>query len=1135
MVSNKKTETAMARASNRKKVFSLLLIMAAVSMAVGGTALFLPYRTTLEQQRTRLVEMVQSQARLIQAIARFDVLYSKEDHPEGARMATLSQVIDANEELQGFGKTGEFILGERRGDQIVFILESHRQDYARHTIPKPVAMDSDLAEPMRRALSGMSGTVIGLDYAGHEVLAAYEPIPELKVGLVAKIDLAEVRAPFIRTGALALGVALLIIGLGSVAFLRVTNPITRQLEESERRYRQIVEEASDIVYTADLEGRFTYVNQPGLKLTGYPEDKLIGIHFTELVTPEWRERVQLFYRQQLEEGVHDTTLEFPITTQAGEEKWVEQKVALLTEDDQVTGVQSIVRDITERKAVEEALKKALETTETILRGMPIGVMVVGRDKKIRRINETALLMMGAMEKDVVGKICHQNMCPAQEGQCPVWDLGNTIDNSERVVLHSSGEQIPVMKTALPMVLDGEEILLETFVDITERKQAEEELRESEERLSRFMESATDGFTLFDAELNLVEINNATMKLFPAGTKREDLIGQNVTDLNPTLKKSGRYDEYLKVIKTGEPFFVEDMIPGPKFADTHLSVKAFKVGDGLGIINTDITERKRAEEELRRAKEAAEEASRAKSEFLANMSHEIRTPMNGIIGMTQLALDTNLTNEQQEYLNAVAASADSLLGLLNDILDFSKVEAGKLALEQTDFRLRGVLGGALKSLAVRAGEKDLELALRIPPETPAALVGDPGRLRQVVVNLVGNAIKFTEEGEVVVDVEEESSGDDEVTLHFAVSDTGIGISEEKIGRIFEAFTQADSSTTRTYGGTGLGLAISSQLVGLMGGRIWLESEAGQGSTFHFTARFGLQAEGTPTAVTEILNGLPVLIVDDSETSRSILEAMLSHWGTSPTTAGDGDAAIKALKQASDKGQPFSLVILDANMPDVDGFDVAAAIQREPGLADHIIMMLDSLGLKNSLEHCRKLGIRNSIVKPVNQSDLLDALMKTGIVSDALAEGHADLAMDTEAKPSSVFAQEGPVRRLHILLAEDNPVNQKLAVRILEKMGHSVTVADDGEEALAALAGKDFDLVLMDIQMPKMDGFETTMAIREQERETGGHIPIIAMTAHALKGDRERCLAAGMDEYVGKPIQIEALHKVLQMVIDQGAEN
>jgi len=675
----------------------------------------------------------------------------------------------------------------------------------------------------------------------------------------------------------------------------------------------------------------------------------------------------------------------------------------------------------------------------------------------------------------------------------------------------------------------DERTLELEQEVADRQRAQEALRESEGRIRLLLDSTAEAIYGINREGKCTFCNPATLRLL-GHEKGDSLLDKDMhSAMHHTRPDGTPYPveecQIFNSLHSGEGVHSDEEVfwraDGTSFPVEYWAFPIRKEGEAVGAVVTflDITERKRAQAALLEAKEAAEAASRAKSEFLANMSHEIRTPMNGIIGMTELALDTTLTAEQRDYLNLVRSSADSLLRIINDILDFSKIEAGKLELEKTEFGIRDLLGETLKTLALRADKKTLEMLARVSPKVPATLVGDPTRLRQLIVNLVGNAIKFTEEGNILVDVQLESIAGDEVRLHISVSDTGMGIPIEKQHMIFESFAQADGSTTRRFGGTGLGLTISRHLVELMGGHIWVESEIGKGSTFHFTCNLQ-QGTAVTTHRERIagrsLPGLNVLIADNNAMNREILVEMLTNWHMNPTQADSGARALEILETAQHAGRAFPIVLLDALMPIIDGFQVMQRIRSNPALAGAVIMMISADRHMIDTARCHELGVRWCLTKPIGQSELLDAILL------ALGQGIVEERLIESTVPPSREKLEG--RPLNVLLCEDNSVNQKLAIRLLEKAGHRVSLARNGREAVAAWenAGTPgFDIVLMDIQMPEMDGMEATAAIRDREKKSGNHIPILAMTAHAMRGDKERCLASGMDGYISKPIHPDGL--------------
>ncbi|HLP18079.1 MAG TPA: PAS domain S-box protein [Bacteroidota bacterium] len=807
-----------------------------------------------------------------------------------------------------------------------------------------------------------------------------------------------------------------------------------ELRASEERFRLISETMRDLICLMNPDGTLTYISPSVRDLLGYMPTELQGRTPFRLLHPDDTKRV-LVQAQASITSLNETVIRHRLKKNDGSYVWFETMTQVVRDaSGTVIRYQTVSRDITKRRAAEEAFKESAHRLGMIIESVEEGITLADENGKFEIFNSKMVQLTGyTLEEANASSDFSLLLYPdeadrliALEGLTIVLENGHGPE-SESVITKKSGERRTLLVSTSKVSVGDRTMFLSAYRDITDRKVIEEELARNNEEL-------------FEAKYQ-AEVQAGVLQM-----QTQELID---------------------------------------------------------------------------AREEALEVSRLKSEFVANMSHEIRTPMNGIIGMTGLLLDSGLSNEQHEYVDIIRSSGEALLTIINDILDFSKIEAGKLTMETLDFNVRTTVEETVEVMAHRAEEKKLELVCLVYNDVPLDLRGDPGRLRQIMTNLLGNSIKFTERGEVIIRVQKEEETDTEARLRFAITDTGIGISKEAKDRLFQPFMQADGSTTRKYGGTGLGLAISKQLVEMMRGEIGVESEPGKGSTFWFTAVFEKQQQARPSAAPRVtLSGVRLLIVDDNATNRKVVQHQVQPWGIAPGIAENASQALDLLRSSLSAGTPYDLAVLDMQMPEMNGMQLATAIKADPGLRKTKLILLTSLGVQDKAE-LEAAGIEATLTKPVRQSDLYDAIIR-------VIKPQVDQAQQTAAAAvasASALADNAEFSHVRILVAEDNIVNQKVAKRMLEKIGCTVDVVADGLEAVHALGNAPYDLVLMDCQMPEMDGFEATRQIRMRE-EDGRHATIIAMTANALQGDRERCIEAGMDDYISKPVRQNDLLEMIK---------
>ncbi|MCD4776661.1 MAG: response regulator [Candidatus Aegiribacteria sp.] len=779
--------------------------------------------------------------------------------------------------------------------------------------------------------------------------------------------------------------------------------IELELAESENRFRDIAMCSADWLWETDRNGVYTYCSDNVIDSLGYSASEVLGKSPFDFMLPEEVRSMKEVYLDLLRNKEKIVNLENRNIHKNGDMKvFLTNGTPMLGINGQLLGYRGVDRDITEKKLSEEKLKDALSDNIKILESLPVGIMIIGRDKHIKYVNRVAGNMTGCDPEDLIGKICHDCICHSEVGKCPIIDLNQSVDSRETTLGCVGGVELPVIKSVLPIVLNDKEILLEVFLDNTEQNRARAEL---------------------------------------------------------------------------------------------------------------------------------ERTSSLKSSFLANMSHEIRTPMNGVIGMTELLLDTKLSPEQFDYARIIKQSAESLMSIINDILDFSRIEAGKLELEEINFDLRTMLDDIADFISIQTGQKDIELLLKIDPDVPSLLKGDPGRVRQVITNLLGNAVKFTSHGEISLSVDVIRHKDNRVLMKFTVSDTGIGIAPDKLDALFQPFTQADASTTRKYGGTGLGLTISKQLTKLLGGTIGAESIEGEGSNFWFTADLKVRKTSRTTTITgseekKLIESIRILIVDDNKTNRDILSGMLKNCGCRHGKANSGIEALSMLREAHTKNDPYNIAVLDMQMPDMNGELLGREIKNDKALSDTILMiMYTSIASRGDAARMSEAGFSAFLTKPVTFSQFKACLLSVLSKSDE-PDG------DNRGIITKHSISEARKENLRILLAEDNPVNRMVALKILEKLGYIAHPVENGTKAIEELEKNHYDLVLMDIQMPEMDGLEATRLIRDPESSVLDHdIPVIAMTAHAMEGDRDIGIQSGMNDYITKPVHPDRLSKKIKAVITE----
>ena len=901
------------------------------------------------------------------------------------------------------------------------------------------------------------------------------------------------------------------------------------LRESQFRYRTLVESADDIIYTADLSGHFLYANPVALKMTGFTEQEIVGRKYLDLIRSDARPAAEAFYKGQVRTHTESTYYEFPIVTKQGAEIWLGQQVQLVLQNDRIVGVQAVARDVTARRNAEEALRASEQRLQTVINTVSEGITFSDEQGYFEIFNKAMERITGYSYAEAnagdFSLLLYPDPTDRQRALDGLKELleKKELHEVESTIRTKSGEERTVLTSTRLLDIGGKNMFLSAYRDVTIRRKAQKALELSESRFRELYDDAPVGYHELDSQGRIVSVNRKELEML--GYSEEEMIGRYVwsfvedsarsreavlAKLSGAVTPKGSYERNY-VRKNGTTF--------PVLVDEHFNRNQNGQITSIRTTIQDITERREAEKALNEAKEAAEAANQAKSQFLAVMSHEIRTPMNGVIGMTDLLLTTDLSLEQRDFVETVRSSGESLLAIINDILDFSKIESGKIELEQHPFEVRECIEEVFELLAPKALERSLDLLYWVDPRVPSIVLGDKLRLRQILFNLVGNAIKFTNQGEIYASVTLGWKVGNDCQLDFFVRDTGIGIPKDRIDRLFKAFSQVDSSTTRKYGGTGLGLAISTRLVELMLGRMWVESEEGKGTTFFFTIKIGIPSESLALPTVVVRGKIPelqnkrALIVDDNPTNLQVLRLQCEYWGMVPRTTVSPQEALEWLR----KGDPFDIAILDMLMPGMNGIQLAVEINSIRPITALPLLLLSSSGSLDEEQRKHQHLFFAAIPKPVKQDQLFNYVLSA--VSGARRPA-------IRKKPATLHERElSRVLPLKILIAEDNETNQSLFMHILRQLGYAGRVVSTGTEVLRELESQSYDLIFMDVHMPEMDGLEASRHI-VNKWNADERPKIIALTADAMQGDREKCIEAGMDDYLAKPIRIDDVRSMIE---------